>query len=267
MSDLFASAKRSLRRGQYHIFDLAKRLDTRLKARPPDNLATPIVEPNPDGVTETLKARFHPDFRDVYPCIIFDAVSNLRACLDQMTYAIAVPRGLPESSYAPFPIGKDVKWIDNQINGLKYLPPEIRALFRSFDPYKGGNDTLWALNELCNVKKHAALVPINAKGNNLAVRPGRHLLSGQARSVIMRGPVRITFGPFDTEKNEIEVGVYPLGVNAHTDTEFSFLVVFQHPEKVISGQHPVFLLDAMRREVERILSDTEAECRRIGIIP
>ena len=270
MDDLFASAKRSLSRGYYHIGDLGQRLNAINHNK---EYATFVVEPQPDGATEVLKLKFHPLFRDEFPCIVFDAVSNFRACLDQMTYAIALPRGLAPDGHHPFPICKGIEYIDDRINGLKYLPPEIRALFRSFEPYKGGNDILWALNELCNVDKHAALVPIDLaalrynftilrKSDPLAV-----LMRHATKVIEVGGPIVIGGKTFDAEKNEITIGVYPLGTNAKIKTEVTHAVVLKHPEKIISGQHPIFLLDQIGAEVSNILSATEAECRRIGILP
>ena len=40
------------------------------------------------------------------------------------------------------------------------LPPQIMDLFRSVEPCKGGSgQLLWAINKLCNTKKHSTLVP------------------------------------------------------------------------------------------------------------
>ena len=208
MPNIFASAKHSLRRGQYHALDLAQRLNALNRPNTSEKFATLVVDPQPDGATETIKVRFHPLFRYEFPSIVFDAVSNFRACLDQMIYTIAVPRGLP------LPIGKDAAWAIKRIDGIEYLPPEILTVFRSFNPYKGGNDTLWALNELCNIKKHAA-----------------------------RGPVRLGGSTFDAEAKYVVVGSGPLGMHAQTDTQVTFAVVLKHPEKAMSGQHPILLLD------------------------
>ncbi len=269
MSDPFASAKRSLRRGYLHIGDLAQRLNAINKT---GEYATFVVEPQPDGLTEVLKLQFHPLFRDEFPCIVFDAVSNFRACLDQMTYAISIKGGLTKDA-AYFPIVTDAEHLKNRINGLKYLPPEIIALFRSFTPYRGENDTLWALNELCNVKKHAALIPVDLtrlRYHHQILPPSDPLnvLMRQATRVVeVGGPMTIGGSAFNAEKNEIEIGTYPVGTNARTKTEVSFAVILKHSDEAISGQHPVLLLSQIRAETERILSATEAECYRIGVFP
>jgi hypothetical protein len=253
MPDPFASARRSLARGQHHIGDLGARLNDLNKIK---EFAVFVVEPDPNGAHEVQKLRFHPFFRDRFPSIVFDAVSNFRSCLDQMTYAISLASGLPEGQYAYFPICKGSDFIDNQINGLTYVPPEIRTLFRSFNPYKGGNDFLWALGELCNVKKHAALVPINLQKPLFAVRPNS----------TRTGPLSLG-GVFDPEKNEIEVMRFPKGQKPDVNIEITFSVVLHHPEKAINGHHPLLLLGNIRGEVERALNETEAECRRINLFP
>jgi hypothetical protein len=49
--------------------------------------------------------------------------------------------------------------------GSKDLPAEIADLFRSVERYKRSNDQLlWAINKLCNAKKHSQLVPTIVTG-------------------------------------------------------------------------------------------------------
>ena len=67
------------------------------------------------------------------------------------------------------------------------------------------------------------------------------------------------------EKNEI-VFATP-GPDFGTSREFSFSIVIRDSEEFVDCKSPVTLLDAMSDEVERVLVGTEAECRRIGLIP
>ena len=90
------------------------------------------------------KIKFVGELPETLPCILFDAANNLRAVLDQAGYAS-----------------------DNR-GACEDLPPEITALFRGLKPYNGGNDTLWALHNLCNTKKHCALVPLYIPAPNIS---------------------------------------------------------------------------------------------------
>jgi hypothetical protein len=138
---------------------------------------------------------------------------------------------------------------------LKDVPLEIHVLFERFKPYKGGNNALWALNYLAGVQKHALLVPVWFGGTTVRIPAG---------SIVP--PLAIT--RMDTaSKNEIVIfrcGELP---QTHPNIEITYNIIIDHPEKIIQGQPPVSLLNAIRSEVERVLVTTEAECRRIGLIP
>ena len=91
-------------------------------------------------------------------------MNNLRATLDQIGYSAAIARGkINPKSKTNFPFGDDAAGVENVFskNQAKLsLPPQIMDLFRSVEPYKGGSgQLLWAINKLCNTKKHSTLVP------------------------------------------------------------------------------------------------------------
>jgi hypothetical protein len=96
-------------------------------------------------------------------CIIFDAVNNLRATLDQIGYSAAIASGKTDPSGTNFPFGDDAAGVENVFKRNRAhltLPPQIMDLFRSVEPYKDGSgQLLWAVNKLCNTKKHSKLVP------------------------------------------------------------------------------------------------------------
>jgi hypothetical protein len=62
----------------------------------------------------------------------------------------------------------------SRYNGrFKDLPQEMISLFRSLQPFKGGNDLLWALNKLCVVNKHKMLAHVAVMGrlnNSLSIK-------------------------------------------------------------------------------------------------
>ena len=95
--------------------------------------------------------------------------------------------------------------------------------FGDFQPYKGGNNTLWGLNALCNAKKHTILAPTGL----LAGRTNIH--------AVMTGPVQLTAPKWDREKNEI--ALLRLGANARFNgqADIIFTVAFEDVE-TFSGQ-------------------------------
>ena len=154
-----------------------------------------------------------------------------------------------------FPIGDDLSGLNNLIgrNVSKDLPDEIVTLFRSFKPYKGGNDAIWALNKLANAK-HTSLIPVAMAADAML---DVHVLMRNA--TILDSPV------FDSEKNEIVFARVGPGGKLQYDLTFSFLVALGDIDFVARHQ-VVAVLRAMASEVEQILLATEAECHRLRFI-
>jgi hypothetical protein len=244
MSDLFRSARSVLRRADYHIANLESEIETFTDTKP----YTYICENNGNG-TETHLYIFSQEFSDDISCIMFDAVNNLRAALDQMAFAVAVKhRGLSER-FAYFPFTKDVRFWADRINGAKKdFPAEILALFERCKPYKGGNDTLWAVDYVANVKKHALLIPI-----------------GFGRAAIWQsnpGSDTILHGVWVSDKYEIK---YTAPRDQHgAQRNFTYSIVISDAEEVINGKTPVSLLDAMRGEVTAVFAEAETICASMG---
>ncbi len=251
MTDIFRSAKSVLSRANHHIADL----ENAIKVFSPDKPYTHSVEHDLETGHYVHVLRFSESFSDDISCIMFDAVNNLRASLDQMTYAIAVKhRGAPEK-WAYFPFAKDAHHWPNRINGLKNdLPPEITAIFDRFKPYKGGNDTLWALNEIANTKKHAILVPVDFGSAKITLHTESHM------------PDITLAPPFLAKETELIIYRSPDPPERHPNIEITYGIIVRHPEPILHSQSPVPLLNAMSVEVARIVLDTEVTCRRIGLV-
>ena len=197
--------------------------------------------------------------------ILFDAVNNLRSVLDQTACASAVANGKVSPKSTNFPFGDDLAGLNNNIDGRKVckdIPPEIINLFRSLQPHKGGNDLLWAFNKLCNAKKHCTLVPLQIS-NALATFYGTFPHGGSIAQTIPTEALG-----WDAAKNELILTRYggPAAqpVELQISGHFSFSVAISGIE-ILSRQPAPAALDAMSREVERVLMATEVECRRIGL--
>jgi hypothetical protein len=258
MTDLFTSPKSMLRRARHHIGDLEAQINSFSRDHP----WTMVIEKDADGVTEVQKVKFTKRLADDLPNIVFDCANNLRSTLDQMAYAIGIKHsGFLAPKSAKFPFGPtETEMLNNLAGGCKDLPPEIRDLFAAFKPYKGGNDALWAMNELCNTPKHKMLYPIGMAGGTTTFTPGTLILTG--------GTFELFAPRWDREKNEVIFARFSPENRAQIQSDFNvtFTVALDDVDEIIRGQHPVGVLRAMAGEVERVLMGTEAECRRIQLI-
>ncbi len=252
MANLFESAKRTLRRAKYHINDL----DAQLTALNKSKGWFYDIDRDPDTGDQLHKIKFRDDSLEwAFPCIVFDAVNNLRACLDQTSYAACAANGQVGTKFGYFPFASDAAHWPNRINGLKDLPPKILALFERLNAYEGGNNTLWAVNELCNTTKHARLVPI---------RIGKIEMTFPA-AITATVPITVSSTAYNAATNEIELARLRPDTQRGTNTKISFSIVLEHPAKPINGRQPVGLLNQMVKEVECVLMGTEAECVRLGL--
>src|SRR5208282_3983089 len=180
-------------------------------------------------------------------------------------YASAIAWGKRTDPKATnFPFADDLPGLDNNIERrgvCKHLPPKIIALFRSFQPYKGGNPTLWALNKLCNTKKHCALMPLqitNARANfNARLPPDATVGLGFSPEDVG------TFTGWDSAKQEVTLATVPTEVKPHIRGNFTFSVAIDGVD-VLRAQLAITALGAMRDIVAAILWRTEAECIRLG---
>jgi hypothetical protein len=245
---LLESPKRRLGSAKRKIRRLEKRIATFFKNKP----GRSVSEVDANGVT-THAFKFSRKIPDSWADIAVEAIEALRSSLDQCGYAVAVRSGVPEPKNAYFPFGDTPAELDANTKGrCKDLPPEISALFRSFDSHEGGNYSLWALNKLCNANKHRLLMPVGMMSGDTIVN--RMKISGGTR---VRVPT------FDREKNYIVIAETDPGTQFEYDIKLSFFVAFDEFNGVKAGP-AVGILDAIASEVDRVIRATEAECRRLG---
>jgi hypothetical protein len=263
MTDIFRSARLTLNRAQYHIHDFNTVISDFIDGRPWAEFIDRDSEPG----KEIHKIRFVRELPETLPCVLFDAVNNLCAVLDQSGYGAAVASGNANPTKCTFPFGDTLAEIENNINGrkaCKHLPPEILALFLSFKPYKGSGgsgEPLWALNKLCNAKKHCTLAPVwitNAFANFSAALPeGTPVGKFQDADGTYRG--------WDASKREMTLVTVPQGLDPHISGHMSYEVAIDGVEAV-AGKPATGVLNSMSAIVQGVLTKTEAECRRLGFI-
>lgn len=254
MANIFKSPRTMVGRAKHHLADLEAQINAFAKDKP----WTQVVETDLDGIGQILKVKFTKRLSDDLPHIIFDCVNNLRPALDQAAFGIAVKHtGNANPKSAKFPFGPtETDMLNNLAGAGKDLPTEIRELFKGFKPYKGGNNALWAMNELCNAPKHKIIYPVTIGGR-----------IGMGGNAAISKPI-ILGGGWDREKNEITLAriTDPSGVDGQLNFNGTFAVALDDVDEVIRGQNPVAVLRTMVGEVERVLVATERECRRIGLI-
>lgn len=274
MGDLFASPRLAILRAQHHIDDLNSKINEFVSNKP----WSYAIEQDLNARQDLHKIKFARRLPADLPCILFDAANNLRATLDQAGYASAIAGGETNPKRTNFPFGDDLAGLNNNIEGRKvceHCPPEITTLFRAFKPYKGGNDALWALNKLCNTKKHFALVPFDIGRASLSImqasepvrsiEPGfmkitiKGTISGFASGMSVRNP------DWDPDKYEITLARTPIGGNPNYKAHVALNIAIDGIEN-LGGKPAVGVLRNMVRVVESVLGATEAECRRMGLI-
>jgi hypothetical protein len=248
MSDIFASAKSVLRRANHHVMDLTSTIEDTFTT---DKPYAYTVDFDQDSGAYSHRFTFSETFADDVGCLMFDAVNNLRSTLDQMTYAVVDKTvGDPDRRHTYFPFSDcEANFLSVKGRLKDNIPAEILTLYEQLKPYKGGNNILWAVNRMANVKKHALLI-----------RPGF------GRTAFWHSGPNGTELIGATNSKENEIVFKTINNNFQPQAQFTYQIVIQHSEEVIDGQSPIILFNAMANEVERVLSDTEVECRRIGLI-
>jgi len=148
--DPFFSAKSRLQRAEEKISELDTAIWHYRDKHPPDLICE---ADEPDRRTKTYKFKFTAPFPDSWTHLPMEILEATRSALDQCAYAAAKLSGNTRLKATQFPIADSLDNLDNPITGRKVckdIPDAVVAIFIRFKPYKGGNDTLWALNKLRN---------------------------------------------------------------------------------------------------------------------
>ena len=256
MSDPFASSRSKLAWAKESLLpDLDKRIREFLNLDP----YAQIVEEDVNPGWEVHKIKLVKPFPEAFGNLVGDVVGNLREVLDTAGYAIAVAANSPKIKNTAFPFANNVSQMASSIGRSADLPKEIQSFFCGFQPYRGGDDLLWALNELCNGKKHKLVTTMGT-----IMWRGRAFAQGKGRPFSMPDPHR-----WDSTKDEMAViSLGPIvGPDATWDYGFDFYpVVAIHEIPVVLGQPVLGVLYELCLKVESILLAIEAESRRLGIV-
>ena len=257
MSDPFASSRSKLAWAKENLLpDLHRRIEEFGNLNP----YAKVIEPDPQTPGwEIHKIKLVRPFPEAFGNLVGDLVGNLREALDTAGYSIAVAANSPRTKNTAFPFARDVTQMASSIGRSADLPKEIQSLFCGFQPYRGGDDLLWALNELCNGKKHKIVTTMGT-----IMWRGQASARGYGRPFSMPDPHK-----WDSTKDEmVVISLGPIAVpDAKWDYNFDFHpFVAIHEIPVVQGK-PVFaVLYDLCCKVESILMAIEAESRRLGIV-
>ena len=214
-----------------------------------------VIEPHPDKPDHVIhKIKMTKEIPAPIADITGDVVNNLRNALDNAGYAVAVASGKVDPKFTAFPFAGSVGQMANSLGRSKDVPKEIQSLFCRFQPYLGGDDILWALNEICNGDKHKMVIPI---GTGI-IRAGVGI---EVMGKFSMPNVHI----WDRAKNEMELVTLGADAKFNYHFQFSFFVAFNNIQ-IVDGEPILGVLDQLVGRVERILVCIEAESRRLGII-
>jgi hypothetical protein len=250
MTDPFASSRQKLARAEKHFLGLQEEIQSFGQKQPYKR----VVELHPQKPGHTIfKIRMTEELPPSIADTTADIVGSLRSALDNAGYDIAVAAGIKEPKNSAFPFAGSVDQMSGALGRCKDIPQPIHSLFCGFQPYKGGNDILWALNQVAITDKHKMVVPI---GQGF-VRHGVHV---QGTGFVRMPDPHV----WDRAKNEMIIIELGPGAEYDYNFNFTFFIAFNGIE-IIDGKPIVGTLTQFGSIVERILMAMEAECRRLKI--
>lgn len=235
-----------------------KRLDADFRAYAQNQPLAVVIEYDPDMGRDAHKLKLVRPIPRMLSLNAYHVAEDLRAALDMAGYDTAVAGGaVNPSSGTYFPFAGREPDLEGMIRkNCKLIPADIVQVFRSFRPYKGGDDLLWSLNRMAGISKHR-LVETTVH----AVAEFEFTVKGAM------GTVDTPYTPeWDREKNQLVLCWMTKDSKAEYDVKTSFQIVFG-AVGTIDGYAVIGTLDALATKVETIVGTTEARAREIGLLP
>ena len=182
------------------------------------------------GDISHIVARREKDVPEEIGFEVVEAVGHLRSALDKLAVALVDKNGRGTSGVG-FPFGA----IDNgkpiiipnprTAHIEKKFTPDQWKLIVAQRPYPGGNETLWAINQIANSDKHG-LELVGVKPRDSSIRglgvAGTHF----GAEVLIANPPQQETWPYDYEREKVLVfikrGVGNLGIEAQPPSEIIF---------------------------------------------
>lgn len=247
----FGNSRRKLVRAKEHLSNLEGETGCFLAERP----YRVVIEPDPEEPKHLVyKFKLNKPLPDSLANLTNEVVFHLRTALDNAVFGLAVSAGVENPRCAAFPFSGSAGELDKAIKGrCKDVPEEIYPLFRAYQPYRGGNDLLWALNEVSNTDKHALLAIAVATELGDVDMLGGALVGGL--------PINPTW---DSRKQEIKLATFLAGHTPQGYMNYTPFIAFNEIP-VVGGEPVSGVLNQFVSMVEGILTGLEAEARRLGL--
>ena len=261
-SEPLLAAFAKVKRAETYIQELHTKIGAFYKANPYEILS----EINAEGTEEVYYFRVGREFPEDLRVDIGSVLHLLRSPLDQAACAIAL-LSYPTPDGVAFPFGATPEKFEQALRKQKKLSTDARDLIRATQPYKGGNELLWALHALNKGDKHhPPLVPAFLKGGmklfrlaafkpegmpEEAVAPGILIVGNRnGQHFVAQGYVPTPRPP--RPSNEYEFLTAVPGTILQADVEPTFGVTFPNI-KGFERKPVVAVLHQMRQLVEGIL--------------
>lgn len=181
---------------------------------------------------------------------IAQPINNLRAALDLGWHSLlTLTDTIKSTDEAPFPFADNLTKFESKFNrGFKNYPHEIKTLARAFQPYKRGDNLLWALNRICAGNKHRMLAPVS-------ILETKGFLWDR----------RVPCPSWDRRENEIARFITFPNENFDDYIDVTFDIAFDDVD-IVQGQPVLTVLNTLSDKVYNILLALEAEAIRLGCI-
>jgi hypothetical protein len=120
-----------------------------------------VGEDDPQSGDRIVKFRLISESPPELAIVLGDAIHNLRSALDHLACQIVLAGGGKPNTHTAFPIFYAQKTFEAKFNGkIHGASQKMLDLVRGLNPYRRGNELLWALHKLDIIDKHRLLIPV-----------------------------------------------------------------------------------------------------------
>ncbi len=151
---MFESAKLKIIRANQHLLDFEARF-AEYVATNPHRFS---IYNDPESGQPKIRIRFESDRTKTFSLIVGDAIHNLRAALDHMTWEVIGLDGGTQNRYTKLPTADNRVDYEAACKGIETPSNWVKSLFISLEVFPGGQgDGLYALNQFDITDKHTIL--------------------------------------------------------------------------------------------------------------
>ncbi len=221
------------------------------------NLYEFFTETDPQNPQHIIhKMRLSKQIPDEISLLAGNIIDDLRSALDHAIHGIAFLND-PDTKVgeASFPFSSGATYFENTLKGrCKGVLIKLWPLLRSFKPYKGGNDLLFALNVVSGTNKHGIILPVAT-----STVAAETIIEGEGFRHMPASPV------WDWTKQEMELFTSTREPKFKANFKFACYIAFGEVG-TLAGKNAIETLKLFADMVETIVNEIEAESKRLGIV-